>query len=90
MLKIVLPDSASKTDTRLLNKAIAEVTSINVELKVSESLLERFKGLNLNGVFTNDEFSEFKKLILENQESLKSKNSELRDKINELLDKKIK
>ena len=74
----------------MLNSNIAQVTSNNVELKVTESLLERFKDLNLSGDFTNDEFSELKKLIIENQEQLKSKNTELKDKINELLDKKIK
>ena len=89
-LKSVLPDSASRTENKLLNSNIAQVTSNNVELKVTESLLERFKDLNLSGDFTNDEFSELKKLILENQEQLKSKNTELKDKINELLDKKIK
>jgi hypothetical protein len=89
-LKSVLPDSASRIDNKLLNSNIEQVTSNNVELKASESLLERFKDLNLRGDFTNDEFSELKKLILENQEQLKSKNTELKDKINELLDKKIK
>jgi hypothetical protein len=39
---------------------------------------------------TNDEYSELKKLILENQEQLQSKKSELSDKIIELLDKKVK
>ena len=90
MLKSVLPNSGVKSETRMLNKAIAEVTSNNVELIESKSLLERFKGLNLDGVFTDDEFSEFKKLIMENQEQLKSKNTDLRDKINDLLDKKVK
>lgn len=84
-LKSVLPDSASRTENKLLNSNIAQVTSNNVELKVTESLW--FKDLNLSGDFTNDEL---KKLILENQEQLKSKNTELKDKINELLDKKIK
>ena len=35
----------------MLNKAIAEVTKNNVELLESKSLLERFKGLNIEGVF---------------------------------------
>jgi multidrug resistance efflux pump len=90
MLKSVLPDSATKSETKMLNKAIAEVTKNNVELLDSKSLLERFKGLNIEGVFTTEEFSELKKLILENQEQLQSKKSELNDKIIELLDKKVK
>lgn len=90
MLKTVLPDSATKSETKMLNKAIAEVTSNNVQLIDSKSLLERFKGLNIEGVFTNEEFSEFKKLIQENQEQLQTKNSELRNKIIEILDKKVK
>jgi hypothetical protein len=51
MLKSVLPDSATKSETKMLNKAIAEVTKNNVELLESKSLLERFKGLNIEGVF---------------------------------------
>jgi hypothetical protein len=57
---------------------------------MNKSFLDQLKDLNVEGDLTNDEFSEMQKLILENQDSLKSKNTELKSKILELLDESDK
>ena len=87
ILKTILPYSENRENLRLLKNSIAAHTNNNVEILINESLLERLKSLNIKGIFTNDECFEMTKLIIENQEQLKSKNSELKSKILELLDK---
>jgi hypothetical protein len=72
--KMVLPESVGGNLNKTINSSIDHITRNKIEFKNSESLLERFKTLKFNGDFTNDEFSELQKLIVENQEQLKSKN----------------
>jgi hypothetical protein len=73
--------TVSKSSTSLLNSNISSLTNNNVEILANESLLDQFKSLNLNGDITHSEYYEMQKLIIENQEQLKSKNSELKSKI---------
>ena len=90
MLKNILPDSASRETAKLIQKSIDAHTLNNAEIGANKTLMDQFKSLNLIGELTNEDCSELQKLILENQAELINKNSQLKSKILELLDKKVK
>jgi|SRR5271154_2857996 len=90
ILKNALPESVTKSSTRLINEQIANITNNNVESLTNESLLERFQNLNLKGDLTKDEFLEMRQLLIDNQDRLKKENDVFKSKILELLDKKVK
>jgi ribosomal protein S8 len=53
----------------------------------NESLLERFKSVNLKSLFTKDEFTDINNILQENKEMLENKDSELKSKILELMER---
>jgi hypothetical protein len=87
ILNTILPESATKNSNNLIQSVMDNLKTINSEMKDSNNLLEQLRGLKGEGAITQSDFKEMQKLIIENQEQLKSKNSELKSKILELLDK---
>lgn len=88
LLNKILPNKLDNSNdpNKLIQNSIDLIKGNNSNLKSQESFLEEIKDLKLQGDLTGEEFSEMQKLILENKESLKTKNSEVKSKILELLD----
>jgi hypothetical protein len=87
MLKNILPENATKSKKRLILNTLEIVEANNLEMLENESLLERFKSVNLKSIFTKDEFTDINNILPENKEMLENKDSELKSKILELMER---
>lgn len=87
MLKNILPENATKSKKRLILNTLEIVEANNLEMLENESLLERFKSVNLKSIFTKDEFTDINNILQENKEMLENKDSELKSKILELMER---
>jgi len=85
ILNSVLPENVHKDSARLINSNIDQLVGNNEEIKLNNSLLDRFQGLNLKGDLTKDEFNEFRKVILENKQNLIKDNEMIKGKILEMI-----
>jgi len=77
MLKNILPENATKSKKRLILNTLEIIEANNMEILENESLLERFKSVNLKNIFTKDEYSDINNILKENKEVLENKDSEL-------------
>ena len=87
MLKNILPENATKSKKRLILNTLDIIEANNMEILENESLLERFKSVNLKNIFTKDEYSDINNILKENKEVLENKDSELKSKILELMER---
>jgi hypothetical protein len=90
ILNSILPANLHKDSTLLLNNNIEKLLNNKEEIKLNNSLLERFNGLNLKGDLTKEEYLEFKQIIIENKKALFENNEVIKKKIIELIDQKTK
>jgi hypothetical protein len=88
ILNKILPEGISKDSTKLINKNINQLENNNEDIKENDSLLSRFKDLNLKGDISNTEFTELQKLISEHKESIIENNAQIKSKIIQLLEEK--
>lgn len=87
ILNSALPSNTTKDSNQLISKSLDQLEGNNVEIQATNSLLDRFKSLNLKGDITQNELKEFQELLKENQLKLLNENQLLKSKIIEELEK---
>src|ERR1700678_2277792 len=85
-------DKKPITGTEQSVKNILEtIRSNNENTKITRSILDHLKELNLSGDLTKDEFDEMRNIVVDKQDELKAKNSviksELKSKLSDIIDK---
>jgi hypothetical protein len=86
ILNSILPENVHKDSRKLINNSIDQFVNNKDNIELNNSLLEKFKGLNLKGDLTKDEFNEFKQIIIENKESIVKANEKIKSKIMEMIE----
>jgi hypothetical protein len=87
MLNKVSPSNNEPTTSKLIQDALDNIKDNKNSINFNNSILDQVKDLNLSGDFTKDEVKEIEDILKNNQDKLNNKNSELKSKILELLDK---
>ena len=87
--KTLLPSNTNNSDTpsKLIEEAIANIKANNSLMRNNVSILDELKNLNFDGELTKEELEEMEELINNNQDKIKTENSQFKSKILEILDK---